>query len=180
MTNNMNKYYDENALCNIYVANLGKYNEGELVGGWLALPADDETIETFLAEVVGLNEQYEEYAIHDYESEFIKVSEYDNIEELNENVQELEDAIDKYGDCVEAAFEAWGEEALEYNFDNVILYPDVNNEYDLGYYYVEEFYSEAMKDNPLANYIDYEAYGRDIDMDGNGAFTSYGYVQYIG
>ena len=45
----------------VYVANLGRYNEGELVGSWFTPPIDEEE----MAERIGLNEDYEEYAIHD-------------------------------------------------------------------------------------------------------------------
>ena len=38
----------------VYIANLGKYNEGELVGAWFEPPIDmDEVIER-----IGLNDQY--------------------------------------------------------------------------------------------------------------------------
>lgn len=47
----------------IYIANLGKYNEGELVGAWFTPPVDYDE----MAERIGLNDRYEEYAIHDYE-----------------------------------------------------------------------------------------------------------------
>ena len=47
----------------VYVANLGKYNEGELVGAWFTPPIDYDE----MAERIGLNDEYEEYAIHDYE-----------------------------------------------------------------------------------------------------------------
>ena len=45
----------------VYIANLGKYNEGYLVGAWFIFPIDEEDVK----EKIGLNEQYEEYAIHD-------------------------------------------------------------------------------------------------------------------
>ena len=44
----------------IYIANLGKYNEGELVGAWFTPPVDYDE----MAERIGLNDEYEEYAIH--------------------------------------------------------------------------------------------------------------------
>ena len=28
----------------VYIANLGKYNEGKLVGGWFSFPLDEEVI----------------------------------------------------------------------------------------------------------------------------------------
>ena len=45
----------------VYIANLGKYNEGELVGAWFTFPIDFEEVK----EKIGLNDEYEEYAIHD-------------------------------------------------------------------------------------------------------------------
>lgn len=65
----------------VYVANLGKYNEGELVGGWIDLPVPEAKLDRFLEEVVGLEldpgrafergmageRVYEEYAVHDYD-----------------------------------------------------------------------------------------------------------------
>ena len=40
-----------------------QYNEGELVGAWFTPPVDFEEVK----ERIGLNDEYEEYAIHDYE-----------------------------------------------------------------------------------------------------------------
>lgn len=42
----------------VYIANLGKYNEGYLVGAWFSFPIDEEDVK----EKIGLNENYEEYA----------------------------------------------------------------------------------------------------------------------
>ena len=39
----------------IYIANLGKYNEGELVGAWFTPPVDFEEVK----ERIGLNDEYE-------------------------------------------------------------------------------------------------------------------------
>lgn len=50
----------------IYIVNLGKYNEDELVGDWFTPPIDFQTVK----ERIGLNDEYEEYAIHDYELPF--------------------------------------------------------------------------------------------------------------
>ena len=58
----------------VYIANLGKYNEGELVGAWFTFPIDFEEVK----EKIGLNDEYEEYAIHDYELPFT-VDEYTSI-----------------------------------------------------------------------------------------------------
>ena len=63
----------------VYIANLGKYNEGCLVGAWFTFPIDEEDVK----EKIGLNEQYEEYAIHDTDNFPIAIGEYVSIEELN-------------------------------------------------------------------------------------------------
>ena len=62
----------------IYIANLGKYNEGELVGAWFTPPVDFEEVK----ERIGLNDEYEEYAIHDYELPF-EIDEYTPVDEVN-------------------------------------------------------------------------------------------------
>ena len=70
----------------IYIANLGKYNEGELVGAWFTPPVDFEEVK----ERIGLNDEYEEYAIHDYELPFA-IDEYTPIEEVNRLCEMVED-----------------------------------------------------------------------------------------
>lgn len=73
----------------VYIANLGKYNEGELVGEWFTLPIDFENVK----KRIGLNDEYEEYAIHDYELPFA-ICEYTSINKINrlcEMTEEIED-----------------------------------------------------------------------------------------
>lgn len=74
----------------IALTNLGKYNEGELVYKWVELPASEEELTAALEEI-GVNEQYEEFFISDYEAPLgIEVGEYENIEKLNEFAELLE------------------------------------------------------------------------------------------
>ena len=49
-------------MMNIYLTNLGKYNEGELVGEWVQLPISNEELQKVF-ERIGINEVYEEYFI---------------------------------------------------------------------------------------------------------------------
>ena len=51
-----------------YVTNLGKYNEGELVGKWLDFPTTQKEINTVLKEIGIDGIRYEEIFITDYES----------------------------------------------------------------------------------------------------------------
>lgn len=97
----------------VWIGNLGKYNEGELVGGWLELPVHQDELDKFLRKVVGLqltNEEvdealakdgvcYEEYMINDWECELdcVEYHEYANLEELNKLAAfiEMSNDIDK-------------------------------------------------------------------------------------
>ena len=76
----------------VYIANLGKYNEGEVVGAWFEPPIDMDEVR----ERIGLNEQYEEYAIHDYELPF-EIGEYTPIEEINRLCEMVENLPDYIG-----------------------------------------------------------------------------------
>ena len=80
----------------VYIANLGKYNEGYLVGAWFTFPIDEEDVK----EKIGLNEQYEEYAIHDTDNFPIAIGEYVSIEELNEITYALRPKITYAGKAV--------------------------------------------------------------------------------
>ena len=65
------------------------------------------------------------------------------------------------------------EEVVEHK-DDIYYYPDCETMTDVAYYYIDEL--QALGDIPhsLQNYIDYEAYGRDLDMGGCFIETSRG------
>ena len=62
------------------------------------------------------------------------------------------------------------------NLDKYDVYPGVEDEADLGRYYVYELGMMQVPEH-LADYIDYEAIGRDVSIDESGHFTIYGYVR---
>ena len=65
---------------------------------------------------------------------------------------------------------------LTENLDCYEVNPNITDYDDLGRYYIDEL--EAMQiPDCLQNYIDYEAYGRDVALDEDGQFTDYGYVR---
>jgi antirestriction protein len=177
----MFKLKKELLIMRIYVANLGKYNEGILKGGWIDLPISEEALQEFLKDVVGLNEQYEEWAIHDYECDFMDINEYDNIQELNE-IAELLEGMDDHEEKKIKGLIDWGyfgnaREAIE-NHDDFILHEDIKTEKDLGYYLIEDagIYDLSTIGN-LANYIDYESFGKDVAMESEGYFSDYGWIE---
>ena len=55
-------------MLNGYITNLGKYNEGELVGKWIEFPITEEELDEVFEEI-GINEEYEEFFFTDWELE---------------------------------------------------------------------------------------------------------------
>ena len=56
---------------------------------------------------------------------------------------------------------------LTENLDCYDVYPDIRDHDDLGRYYIEELDAMQVPEH-LRNYIDYEAYGRDVALEENG------------
>lgn len=156
----------------VFITNLGKYNEGELVGKWLDLPCAD--LDAELAEIgVAPGTQYEEYFITDYENSWnYQVGEYENLEKLNELAERIED-VECDEEHIAAYIEATGYD-LEYaldNYENSVFYHDMDLE-DVAYSIIEECY-----DLPeiAQRYFDYEAFARDLGYDGY-VETEYGTI----
>jgi hypothetical protein len=73
----------------IYLSNLGAYTRGQLKGEWLTLPMTEEKLQAAVKKVLG-NKGDEEFFITDYDLPF-SISEYENLEELNNTIQELQE-----------------------------------------------------------------------------------------
>ena len=178
-----------------FITNLGKYNEGELVGEWVKFPTTAEEMkEVFKRIGIGqrddFGQPYEEWFITDYDCYvdglYSKLGEYENLDELNY----LASKLDEMSDSEYAQFQAGMEMGdhcgslqeiinLTDNLDCYEVYPDIHDYDDLGRYYIEELEVMQVPEH-LQNYIDYEAYGRDVAMDENGSFTDQGYVRDTG
>ncbi|MCU0080481.1 antirestriction protein ArdA [Extibacter muris] len=155
----------------VYIANLGKYNEGYLVGDWFSFPLDYEEI----AERIGLNAEYEEYAVHDTDNFPCEVSEYASIDELN-NLYEMISELDDYIiDQLDEFISHYGtiEELVDHK-DDIYFYPDCDCMEDVARYYIDELQVLGEIPSSLSYYIDYEAYGRDLEIGGRFIETSYG------
>lgn len=86
------KYREETIMLNVFLSDLGKYNEGELNGDWYELDTY-EGREDFLSALKEIQtEGSGEFFISDYESDFIKVSEHPDIDALIEVGEILEDS----------------------------------------------------------------------------------------
>ena len=154
----------------IYVANLGAYNAGRLVGKWLDLTtfktAEElqqavDRIANYLGYIYG-----DEWAIHDY-SNFPNLGENPDLEFVFELGQELHnhyaaDAIIGFIDNVGCS-----------NFDDVThVMMDFDEAYEGEHTRFKEFAESQFDDlylheipEHLQSYIDYEAYEHDLKHD---------------
>jgi antirestriction protein len=169
-----------------YITNLGKYNEGELCGEYLRLPATKEDVQELLSRIGVDGVLYEETFITDYETNIHglrgALGEYASIDELNYlatlindmdrwDLQKFEAAIDldsSTGNTSEFI-------NLAQNLDCYDFYPDVYDNYDLGRYLIDEMCCMEIPEY-LENYFDYSAYGRDYSINESGTFVDGGYV----
>ncbi len=154
----------------IYLTDLQSYNEGALVGKWITLPCDNlgEELQSVLAtgEQVTKSANHEEYFITDYESEVLNINEHSDIFKLNEQAEELQELDEQDLKKVDYLMKGQGasfEEAME-SYILVDVYEDMSFE-ELAYELVEEGCFGNIPDNALAQYIDYEAIGRDLSFD---------------
>lgn len=158
----------------IYLTNLGKYNEGELIGEWVELPVSQEELQKVF-ERIGINEEYEEYFITDYECDFYEVGEYENLDTLNEIAERIEELDEEESKVVKALMSELGytlDEAIDkVNSGDYRIYSDCDDMTDIAYQVVEECdYLSNVPEN-IARYFDYESFGRDLGLEGTYIFT---------
>jgi antirestriction protein len=160
-----------------FITNLGKYNEGELVGEWIDFPISDEELEK-AKERIGINENYEEWFFTDYESDFDVtdfLGEYESIDHLNEIAEAL-NSIEEDGmkEAVDAVISEGYDvlDAIEkVSNGDVIMFDDIyndmsNEEEAIGYYFVDAVGGvEELDKKTREMYIDYAALGRDVRIE---------------
>jgi|SRR5690606_27418210 len=105
----------------IWVGNLGKYNEGELVGEWFTLPHDIDDIMKRIGVASGT--RYEEYEIFDWEApSFVEVHRCSSIKHLNEIAEALQELDEQEIQVLEIGLEegVFNRNDLVYAIDEVI------------------------------------------------------------
>lgn len=115
-----------------YVANLGRYNEGQLIGEWVTFPVDEDEWSEVLQRI-GISD------------------------EPDENGRIYEEFFFADWDC-----------GCDFDFGE---YEDLD--------FVEESGMLAGVDDTIARYFDYEAYGRDLEIEGTFLPTESGYIEVI-
>ena len=187
----------------IYLENLGKYNDGERLGEWLQLPYTEDELEELLIRIkvatrtdgkftfgcIDGNRVYEEYAIHDYETEQefnLYISEYEQLSRLNDIAQSLEGFSNDETQVINAFFKLYSGnvENAELGIRVVedkqyIFYHDCLTEKDLGYTYMlitnqlDDIGSEVKK------YIDFEKVAKDLLSGGTFVKMDSKYIEFI-
>lgn len=172
-----------------YVCNLGRYNEGELVGEWVTFPVDEEEWGEVLQRI-GISDEpdengriYEEYFFADWDCGCdFGFEEYEDVERVNE-IAERVDNLNSYDEEELEAMIDYGfdpEDALDKIADgDVLFYFDCDTMEDVAYEVVEQTGMLAGVDDTIARYFDYEAYGRDLDATGTFIPTETGYIEVI-
>lgn len=154
-------------------------------GEYLKLPATTENVQALLKRIHVDGVRYEEIFITDYETDIPRLhdclGEYESIDELNYLASLLDDMEEWEAERFAAAVE-FGEYNsvkdlinLAQNLDCFELYSGIEDEEDLGRFYITEMCTLEVPEH-LEQYIDYEAYGRDMSMDEDGRFADGGYV----
>ncbi len=161
----------------VFLTNLGKYNEGELVGNWVDVEDADWDEEL---KKIGISDEpdkdgniYEEYFITDYEtnieglaSELGEYPSLDLLAEIGDNLSDINrDDPNKFEAVVESGFAGSIKDAIA-NYDDYFYIDDVHSDSDLGYAYFHDILGDDISQVANAdNYFDYEAYGRDVALE---------------
>ena len=148
----------------IYVADLAAYNNGKLHGVWIDACDDLQDIKTQINEMLADSpeEDAEEYAIHDHEGfEGYSVIEWSGIDELHEIACFIDEnpgiggaLLSQFGDNLDDARRAI-EESYYGCYESIADYAEELTE------------GTCQIPEQLAYYIDYEAMGRDMEMNGD-------------
>ena len=163
-------------MISVYLDNLNKN-----FGQWVELPLQADELEAVKKD---LYYDEDEIIITAFEApDHLAISEFDNLDCLNELAEKLDTLdrwdLDKWVAMIE--YEGGGaDRALDLldRIDDVYLI-DANNYYDLGYEILTETYDiDREVPEPFNNYIDFEAYGRDLILSGEFTFTSKGALHY--
>lgn len=175
------------ALFEAYITNLGKYNEGELVGETLKFPTSPQAVETLLKNIGVDGIRYESFFITSFDGDVLGLydylGEYENLDELNHLACLLSELSPDDLEKFEAALHIGTHTStvadiinLAENLDSFEFYPDIESEEDLGRYFTEDLAIPAE----LKDYFDYESYGRDLSTNEGGHLAPGGYIVQTG
>lgn len=164
-----------------FITNLGKYNKGELIGKWIKFPIDENELQDVLKEIgcyyvdengIEHNAEYEEYFFTDWNCEMAcsEFGEYPSIDAVNELASRLNALNDDEQEYIKLIMDGHTSDintALEIvETNSYIIWNDCFSMSDVASNYVEETGMLQNVPSTIANYFDYEALGRDMDIEG--------------
>lgn len=176
-----------------FITNLGKYNEGELVGEWITFPISDKELDEVYKRIgIGSTDDfgapYEEVFFTDWElpegMSWQVFGEYPNIEDVNRVAQAIEDSQLDEG-IIAAIFDHASnlEEGLEIlDEGNYTVYWGADDTRSLGEIAVVELDGgvENLPKETLEEYFDYEAYGRSLETGSTIVYFDGGAIEFWG
>lgn len=169
----------------IFLTDLNKYNDGQLFGEWIDVfdvvnecNDVDECITKSLKQI-GIDvtdPNCHEWFITDYETDLdVSIGEHESLETIFNFAKEVLNADTKDVNVINCVLRYYGDgfNADLSRVDDVVVISGTNGVYDLsdlGYEMAEMM--DIFHDCPetLERYFDFEAYGRDIDLEVNGFF----------
>lgn len=143
-------------------------------GEWFDFPVSEEEVR----KVLGISEEEDvELMISDYEAP-VKISEYSSIRELNELVEKLDELpkdIEEHAGEIMDYFDISLDELLDHKED-IIFYPEVYTNKDLGEYIVDNIYGSvnSLPKEQIELYFDFDSFGRDVRLGNSVAFLDGG------
>lgn len=157
-----------------FITNLGKYNEGYLVGKFIRLPIPSEELKEALNDI-GIDEYYEEYFFTDFDGTYPSavydsLNEYSSIKELNKIALALEKVC---GTGEQEMFEAF----LEHNGGDIFSAAanaiegngwkiPATDYVELAEYFIDLCGGiDKVPRSTIEYYFDYESFGRDISLE---------------
>lgn len=158
----------------VYVGTYAKYNNGDLSGEWVDLDNFnnyDEFID--YCKEIHKDEADPEFMFQDYENipsiyiteSTLKPEVWDYIDKIKEYDKDVVDAVLENGNSLD-------------DVDDAIYYDDCMNMTDVAERIVDEMGGpEELSIDTLSQYFDYEAYGRDLEIEGTFIKAGNGYVQ---
>jgi antirestriction protein len=154
-----------NSEIQVWVGDLAEYNNGRLVGDWFMLPMDLEEIYEQV-----LEEGNEEIYIGDLDSEHYSIIKNMGLRELNEFAEKLESLQEYEQKALIGLMEYYNDldECLEIlENGDFMVYHDCQNMSDVAYQWYEETGQlKELEKHINSFYIDWEALGRDMDIEG--------------
>ena len=156
------------------------------MGAPLKFPTTTEAVQDLLKQIGIDGIRYEEIFIASYDGPMPQLhkhlGEYESIDELNHLACLLSELNEYELEVFEAVMDS-GEYTgsvkdlinLAQNLDSYNFYSDIHTEEELGRMYIQELEAVPVPEH-LIDYIDYEAYGRDVRINEDGHLAPGGYV----